>query len=249
MSPRDINRIDPIVPERDDLIGRRTGGAGASAKKPAQRPPSGESKSGGGRLLSIIALVAILLVGALGWMKFADLSTKHTNLQQRFDALESRLSSTDESVSQSGAALQLRINQQKEELDKHWAEIKKLWGVAYDTNRTNIEKNRKDIDFLAGKRTGMEKTLDDLKSRSDKDTKILANVSANYLAMQADLDNLTAKLRESLDGFTRVQTAISRIDGQLKTNSEAIASFDAYRRQVNQKIFNIEQKVPGAGTQ
>jgi len=40
--------------------------------------------------------------------------------------LESRLSSTDESVTQSGAAMQINISKHKDELKKHWSEIRKL---------------------------------------------------------------------------------------------------------------------------
>lgn len=248
MSQRDIHRIEPIVPERDDAVRRRPAGATPPAKKTVRSTPSGGNGGGGSKLPVIIAFLAIIGVAVVGWMQFGELSTRHTNLQQRFDALEARLSSTDESVSQSGAALQMRINQHKEDLELHMSEIRKLWDLANKRNRPDIDKNRKDIDFLAAKRTAMEKTLGELKTTSDKDSKILANVSANYLAMQAEVDAMSARLREAQEGVSKLQSAISRIDSQLKTNSEAVASFDAYRRQVNQKIYNLEQRSPGAST-
>ena len=71
------------------------------------------------------------------------------NLQSRFELLESRLSSTDESVTQSGAAMQVNISKHSDELKKHWSEIRKLWGVTNDINKTKISDNKKDIAFLA----------------------------------------------------------------------------------------------------
>ena len=87
------------------------------------------------------------------WLQYQTLAGKHNSLQERFNNLESRLSSTDESVTQSGAAMQLNISKQGDELKKHWSEIRKLWGVTNDINKGKIEKNKKDISFLASKRS------------------------------------------------------------------------------------------------
>ena len=116
------------------------------------------------------------------------LSTKHSDLQQRFEALESRLSSTDESVTQSGAAMQLKISKQADELKKHWSEIRKLWGVTNDINKAKIEATRKISPFLASKRTAIEKSIAELSARVDKENRSLTNLSGNYLAISADID-------------------------------------------------------------
>ena len=126
-------------------------------------------------------------------------------------------------------------------MKKHWSEIKKLWGVSNDINKKKIEANKKDINFLSSKRATMEKSLSSLETQAEKDSKTLANVGGNYLSMSADLDAINQQAREAADSLNRLQDAVSRIDSQLKKNAEAIESIDAYRRQINQKIYNLEQ--------
>ena len=247
----DKNRINPIVPERDDMIGRSSSSAGS--KKNASKPDSngssanGSNSSGGGsggfwKLL--IALISVGLLGVIGfgWYQFDALSKNHADLQQRFNALESRLSSTDESMNQSGAALQLKISKQGESLERHWAEIKKLWGVSNDINKGKIDKNKKDIAFLATKRTDLEKSIADLSTRVDKENRSLTNLSGNYLAITADIDGINTAARNQSDKIASLEAALNKIDRQLKSNAEAIESMDAFRRQTNQKIYNLENK-------
>jgi hypothetical protein len=253
----DKNRINPIVPERDDMIGRSSNSAASSGKKTpskstGSRPPTNGSDSSGGsaggfwKLLISLLFIGLLGAGSLGWLQFTALSENHANLQQRFDALESRLSSTDESMNQSGAALQLKISKQGESLERHWAEIKKLWGVTNDINKGKIETNKKDIAFLATKRAAIEKSLASLSARVDKENRSLTNLSGNYLAITADIDGINTSVRNLSDKITGLETALNKIDRQLKSNAEAIESMDAFRRQTNQKIYNLESKPQAA---
>jgi len=100
-------RINPIVAERDDMIGRsststsssKKGSSGGDGKRPGGGSSNGSSNgSSGSNILVFIILVALIAAGGFGWMQFASLSANHSDLQQRFESLESRLSSTDESV-------------------------------------------------------------------------------------------------------------------------------------------------------
>jgi chromosome segregation ATPase len=252
----DKNRINPIVPERDDMIGRSSN-AGSSAKNNASKSDSTRSSSTGSNgsggasgdfltlLVTLLSIVLLSVVG-FGWYQFDALSKNHTDLQQRFNALESRLSSTDESMSQSGAALQLKISKQGESLERHWAEIKKLWGVSNDINKGKIDKNKKDIAFLASKRTAIEKSVSDLSTRVDKENRSLTNLSGNYLAITADIDGINTTARNQSNKIASLESALSKIDRQLKSNAEAIESMDAFRRQTNQKIYNLENKPQAA---
>lgn len=259
----DKPRINPIVPERDDMIGRsptaspgsnksgsmaadsrrsggRSGGAGGSAGSGSGG--AGNGVGGGWRALIFIMLLALAGMSWFGYMQF----TNHNNLQQRFNALESRLSSTDESVTQSGAALQLKLSKQGDELKKHWSEIKKLWGVTNDINKDKIAENKKDIAFLASKRTAIEKSVADISARVDKENRSLTNLSGNYLAISADIDAVNANMRKLTDKLNGLQGSLNNIDRQLKANAEAIESMDAFRRQTNQKMLDLERRLPAA---
>ena len=242
----DKPRINPIVPERDDMIGRSPTASSGSSKSGSMAADSrrtgggsGGSGSGGGaangagggwKALIFVMLLALAGMSWFGYMQF----TNHNNLQQRFNALESRLSSTDESVTQSGAALQLKLSKQGDELEKHWSEIKKLWGVTNDINKKKIEKNQKDISFLANKRNTLEAAI-------AKESKSLYALSANYLAINADMEVINNGLQGQANALDLLQTSIKRIDGDIKNNREAVKSMEAFRRQINQKIYQLEQ--------
>ena len=64
----DKNRINPIVPERDDMIGRSSNAAAPAGKKKSSksdaRPPSNGSGSSSGGFLKL--LISLLFVGLLG---------------------------------------------------------------------------------------------------------------------------------------------------------------------------------------
>ena len=235
-------RIKPIVAERDDMIGR-------SPSTP--RSDGGDNNVSSGQttgmsgLWKFMVLVAFFGLGGaagLGWMQYQDLATKHSSLLQRFELLESRLSSTDESVTQSGAAMQVTISKQGDQLKKHWSEIKKLWGVTNDINKGKIEKNQKDISFLASKRNTLEESV-------NKDSKKLATLSANYLGMAADVEALAESMRNQSDGLNRINSSVALINQRIKNNAEGIESMEAFRRQINQKIYALEQRSGATLTQ
>ena len=231
-------RINPIVAERDDMIGRSP----SSARADGSNGTNGNGSDGqaGGmsglwKCLVLVAFFGLAGAGGFGWMQYQDLSAKHSALQQRFESLESRLSSTDESVTQSGAAMQVNISKQGDQLKKHWSEIRKLWGVTNDINKGKIEKNQKDISFLASKRNALEQSV-------AKDSKKIGALSANYLGLSADVDVANESMRNQSDGLNRIKSSLALLDRDIKNNAEGIESMEAFRRQINQKVYALEQR-------
>ena len=229
-------RVNPIVAERDDMIGRPASGSRTEKAVAGKGSPSNASASLSGlwQFMIVIAFFGLLGGGGYGLLQYQDLSQRHDSLQQRFEDLESRFSSTDESVTQSGAALQLNISKQGDELKKHWSEIRKLWGVTNDINKKKIDKNQKDISFLANKRNSLETMI-------AKESKSLKALSASYLAINADMEAINNSLQGQADELDLLQTSIKQIDRDIQNNMEAVKSMEAFRRQINQKIYQLEQ--------
>ena len=238
-------RVNPIIAERDDMIGRsipdsrgdKSASGGGSSNGRSLAADSGIP--GLWKFMILIAFFGLAGAGGFGWLQYQTLANKHNSLQERFDNLESRLSSTDESVTQSGAAMQLNISKQGDELKKHWSEIRKLWGVTNDINKGKIEKNKKDISFLVSKRSELE-------TKVIKDGKSLSALSANYLGVSADVDAVNESLNNQTDGLNRLKASVLRIDSDLQNNVEAVKSMEAFRRQINQKIYDLEQQSASA---
>ena len=235
----DNQRNNPIVPERDDNLSRSSSGSPTEPYK--GREPS---KPQGGfsfpwKLISTVALVGMLAVSWIGWQQYQQF----IELQQRFEVLDSRLNNTDESVNQSGAAMQVNIGKHSEQLKKHWSEIRKLWGVANDKNKRKITKNTKDISFLASKRSELESSLAKLSTQVDKDRAVAEGVGENFFGLSADLDKLSKSLDDYFLSVESLKASLKQQDKKIQSNNEAVKSIDAFRRQINQKILNLEKKI------
>ena len=66
------------------------------------------------------------------------------------------------------------------------------------------------------------------------------------------MDAANEGMRGYADGLNRLNSSLSRIDRELKNNADAVESMEAFRRQMNQKIYALEQKgsspAPAAST-
>lgn len=238
----------PITAQRDDMIGRNVGDSrgDSTASKTRSNSSGNTTGSGGSNTIAIVALVGLVAAAGFGWLQYQDLLARHDSLQARFELLESRLSSTDESVSQSGAAMQLNISKNKDELKKHWSEIRKLWGVSNDKNKSKIAQNKKDIAFLAQKRTAIEKSVASLSSELDakikKANSRISDIGVEALSLSEELNVAKQALRSYSDKLNQLKTSMAKTDATVEKNVDAIEAMDSFRRSTTQKIYQLEQR-------
>ena len=234
----DKKSTPPIVPDSREMIGRKgssnSGGQGNSNVNKSNKP----SISGGGssNKFSVLILLLLLIAGGYGGYEYVVLEKKHENLSIRFDELESRLMSTDESVSQSGAALQLKLSKHESDLKRHWSEIRKLWGVSNDRNKTNIASNKKDISFLANQNNHSKANLELTEKRVTDNKTLYSNTDKELKA----LDKNIMKLSDRLNKMKILQDKHERSQVEI---DEAVAAIDSFRRQTIQKLYSLEQRV------
>ena len=76
-----------------------------------------------------------------------------------------------------------------------------------------------------------------------KESKSLKALSASYLAINADMEAINNSLQGQADELDLLQTSIKQIDRDIKNNMEAVKSMEAFRRQINQKIYQLEQPI------
>ena len=253
MSDKDFSRLDPIVPESDERIGRdKPAAPRPSRSRGAPKNPRPAKESGGG-LWKLLVLILMLGLGGLGYF-FVQQTEQFTQLQNRFDNLEAKIVSTDESLNQSGTSLSIKLKDQEAELDKHWTEIKKLWGVSYDRNRTNIEAQKNTLEAqnktLKGLQASMaarKKEIDGLKSAQGKAEKSLAAVVNAALAAKLETNDLVGQSQKVADQINSFEKSLAMLKQNLNTrvanNEEAIGAIDAYRLQVNRDLQQMKQQL------
>ncbi|UTF60035.1 hypothetical protein [Gilvimarinus sp. DA14] len=252
--------LSGIVPERDDdhpsQPPRRPAGKSSSGGTP---PPQVIKESSGPGFFAVFAL--ILAVGALGYSGY--LTWQFTEAQKELVAAQNRVTNLE-------ARLDLNSNESNETVDEirdklEWAdsEIRKLWGVSHDTNRKKITANE---DALAALKKQVAATEKDAATARANANSIKTELEKRIAAMDKQLSSSTKELQKSQQALQdlaangeRLQSLsmdVQRLSQQLpglkdiaarvKTNEEAIAAIDAYRRNINRDILQLKQSVGGS---
>ena len=184
---------------------------------------------GGSSLLFIFFLGLINLAGliVLGlWFFNASGYQQETGQSfiERISILEEQVSSLKDTSKDS---LEL-LEQETKFLDK---EIRKLWDISN-------KKNKKRIDNLVKEVTGLYTGADQLAKSNNT---LAAKQSAGDLEL-AKLEKAQTKLKvrlDKLDSLGENSDIQERIDSQEK----AIVAFDAYRKQMNKVLFELQTRL------
>ncbi|MCK9468581.1 MAG: hypothetical protein M0Q49_04115 [Porticoccaceae bacterium] len=267
MSDKDFRPLDPIVPERDGLPpragsftsgdDRREQAPPRSGKQPRREQAPREPREGGFPWLAAICLLALLVVAGFAWQQSRVLA----DLNARFNQLSARIESTDESLNQSGAALGLKLKEQEEALAEHWTEIRKLWGVSYDTNRKAIAANTEAIEgYKATINTlqanlkkaesslaALQKSMDTASKQAAEASQSVATIRGSALSTSAQVEELQQKvtslastLTTTNNGVNQLRTDLSR---RVADNEQALKAMDSYRAQINQQLSQLRQQI------
>lgn len=271
MTDKEFSKLDPIVPESDERIGRgrpmtpnrsqvSTSGAAGTKKSRGRSNNSHSAPKSGMWFWKFLVLLLIIGLGGLGYF-FVEQTEQFSTLQGRFNELEAKIVSTDESLNESGTALAVKLKDQGTTLDKHWSEIKKLWGVSNDRNRKNIEAQEKTlttqsktIKNLLGSMSARKKEISSLTGKLDKTSKSLGTVVNSSLAAKLEVNDLVGQSQQATDKMNKLGVSLDglkqNLNARVADNEEAINAIDAYRLQVNRDIQLLKQQLSNsaAGT-
>ena len=184
----------------------------------------------GGSSLLFISLLGLINLGGLVilglWFFNASGYQQETgqSFVQRISFLEEEISSikavNEESIDS--------LEEQTKFIDK---EIRKLWDLSN-------KRNRKNIDSLTIQLTEVNESFEKLFKSNNS---ILAKQRARALEI-AKLEKVQADLKIKLTNLNALSES-SDISEKLKSQEEAIAAFDAYRKQVNRTLLELEEKL------
>ena len=184
----------------------------------------------GGSSLLFISLLGLINLGGLVilglWFFNASGYQQETgqSFVQRISFLEEEISSIKAVNKESIDSLE----EQTKFIDK---EIRKLWDLSN-------KRNRKNIDSLTIQLTEAKTSFEKLFKSNNS---ILAKQRARALEI-AKLEKVQADLKIKLTNLNALSES-SDISEKLKSQEEAIAAFDAYRKQVNRTLLELEEKL------
>ena len=253
--PRDdIDNIPPIVPSRDREFSPGATGKGGSAKATASRgapskgggKPAASAGNGGSgflaRLFITIALVVAAVACAWAWQLQGQLQQATDTLGDyagRIGDLEARLSDTDEGMSQNAEVQAAKIR----ELD---SEVRKLWDNVWKQSKERLGKLEAASKSHSSKIAANEKSLASLQIKADgaaADLAKLKSVSGDLSRLMNSAKSNQAEVERVADTLNSINLDMAKLNRQVTSNAEAVRATDAFRRQVNASINDLEASI------
>ena len=184
----------------------------------------------GGSSLLFISLLGLINLGGLVILGlwFFNASGYQQETGQSF---VQRISFLEEEISSMKAVNEESIDSLEEQTKFIDKEIRKLWDLSN-------KRNRKNIDSLTIQLTEVKASFEKLFKSNNS---ILAKQRARALEI-AKLEKVQADLKIKLTNLDALSES-SDISEKLKSQEEAIAAFDAYRKQVNRTLLELEEKL------
>ena len=214
--------IPAIKPAKDELASRRGG---------SQRSRQGSESNGSSssNLVSLMALiVAIAATGAAYflWQQNTQLIESVSLADQRILKLEQQLTSTGDELTQSDAAVRVKLK----ELN---SEVAKLW----DARKVNNKKLKEHDTSIKNLTTRTGKLNEALKNDTQQLTVLSAEIDELIEELEKiEPDNLNARLNE----LSILKASHETLASDVKDNSQWLLSIDEFRRQVNQRLNAIQ---------
>ncbi|WP_415888897.1 hypothetical protein ACMXYV_12985 [Neptuniibacter sp. SY11_33] len=224
-------------------------------------------------IVMVILVVAVSVLGYFGFEMYQSQQATFEKAQAQIVQLEALLKETEQGAAESGEELQGNVSslesvlkQKDKQLD---SEIAKLWDIAHKKNKPLIEKQAKELAALKKTLQAQEKTVKSLKSQVAQQKKTLASVSGLKKTVNAEvakLTKLTSRVesemrttnelaKEQMDDLLKAQRTLTdrlaKLEGKsnadlerkVKVNEQAIRAFDGTRRQLNQDLLQVRQKL------
>ena len=186
------------------------------------------NKNSSGLFLGVVFV--LLLIGILALSLWVSELSKATNdnstkVESRLSILEEQLQLADSTSTESLSD----INSQLQFLDK---EIRKLWDLSNKRNKVNIEKLTKDVSKYASaiKEIAITQTNDQANIRS---------INEKYQKLITSVNELTKANRKNLVS----QNQIAELNKSILLLEETVQAFDAYRRQNNEMLQEMQLKI------
>jgi chromosome segregation ATPase len=229
----------------------------AAMKKPAE-PASpldaGPKGGGGGGFVMFMLTLLVLVLSGVSYYLYDQLSGTQAQLmlgQKRIDALEQRLSSADESISESTVTTSVKLKELDQEVRKLWDNVWKKQKDELAQHDATLDKQQSEMDKSIKRIGALEAKL---KTSDEQLSKIVKSYSSDreaFTSMSGKLDRVIAQSevnRKELLNMGKQVAAGGGLDVRVKDlerritqNEEWLDSVNAFRKQVNRDIESMRQ--------
>ncbi len=229
-----------IIPER---VSSR-----ASGRSNSQRAASPELtvNSGMSIIWKLLIFVLFIGLGGAGYMLYQS-QLQNELLSERIADIERKLSVTDESLSQSGAAIQALLKEHEGKIDVNKSEISKLWAIAHQRNTPNISANKKAINLLSEKIDNRLKSIQEAGNQVVAMLKTIesniASVTDGNVANSAAIELIEEQLRNVADASNTLKNQLNAQQQAMIITEEQLEAINESRLQVNRRILDLQKMI------
>ncbi len=241
MNERREPTISAYSPSKEDVA--RQQAAKAKGGRPTSPPPQARSSAQSPAARPIVAksrvapfafLLALLASAGAGLAYWQLLETQKqlSDASSRIAELESKFAMSDDESTASVQTLQAKLK---------WtdSEIRKLWGVSYDTNRKAIATNKEDIIKAARAGNEAKKTAQGLAGELRVVSELVDAQQSSMAAIEQQNQTVSSEYQSLVDKLNILDTNSKQLESRIKTNEQAIEAIDAFRRNVNQQLLQL----------
>ena len=172
-------------------------------------------------VLGLVNIIGLLVLGLWFFNSSGYQQEAGQSFLERFSLLEEKIFAEKEVNNES-------IQSLEEDVKFVNKEIRKLWDISNKKNKNNI-------DNLLGQVKELEKNRDELNKQS-----------STLAAQQRSMDLEMAKLERAQENFQEKLSTmeslsdVSDMERRMSSQEEAIEAFDAYRKQMNRTMFELQ---------
>lgn len=206
---------EPIVPEPDNR----------------PRPPPDAPAAGSGYPAMLLALAAIGLAIFSAWHGYG----RSIALERRLEHAEAQLAGTSDSQVSSLAELQRRLDERDKLIDRNSSEMRKLWGVAGDTNRKRMAANEAALERL-------QTQLQDGERRLQEEMASLRTLAESLGGKQSQIEELLEQWQTLSARYQQALEQLASIDGRVGGIEKDIDAINAFRRDTNRRLTELQDQ-------
>ena len=236
--------IPSIKPAQDEVASYRRSGRSEAPKQ----------SNFNGLLVFVIVLMAIMM--GIGGYTLFEVQEKLERSNQLLEQGQENIRQLDSRLAATGTDVSKTLRDLKAQMNTNFTEIDKLWAVSHRQNKPDIQKN---VRAIAGLKRDLGAKVDSMsvlvKKMSSQYQAILNELSGLREGLRQDNEELIteiALLRGQVQDQAVVQGATKRnlnsLDRQMKEMQAAIDSIDAHRRQISQKLNELQNNIQAFGS-
>jgi len=235
----DLDVLPAIRPAQDEV----------SSYRRSTRSDAPKQSNFNGILVFVIVIMAIMM--GIGGFTLYEVQKKLDRSNVLLSKGQENLQQLDNRLNASGTDVSKTFQSMQSQMKTNVSEIDKLWALSHRQNRPQIKKNETDIKKVRADMQSniapLTKTVKSVTGRFDQLAFEMKDVKRNLVddneEMVTQVSLVRGKIQDQSVQVEGNKREISILAKQMKDTQEAIDVIDQYRRQINQRLRDLQGQI------